>query len=118
MEPDALGEGGSEDPGELIADARAGRPTVIYLRGEVDVAQAAALRRLLDDALRDQPTVVVDMEDTTFIDGSVIGALAQANARTEAGVRVRGAKGIVARVFHLIGMEHLLVPEADPASGG
>lgn len=92
------------------ADERPGAPAVVFLRGELDLGSTRRLRELLLSAVRDHDGLVVDMADATFIDGSVLGVLAETSTLLAGGLRVRGATGIVARVFRLVDMDHLLVP--------
>lgn len=99
-----------DEPGlHLLAEVRTGQPTIVYLRGEVDFSVAPALRDVLARAVADHPAVIVDVVDATFLDASIVGVLAQANARAEQGIRIRGAIGLVERVFQLTSFEHLLL---------
>ena len=94
----------------LLAEVRTGEPTTVFLRGEVDLSTAPALREVLADAVTIHPTVVVDVRDATFLDATIVGVLAQANARAVGGLRIRGAIGLVERIFQLTSFEHLLLP--------
>lgn len=94
--------------GADVADARHGRSPVVYLRGEVDLFNVGHLRRTLLDTSTGHSSVVVDMADVTFIDGSVLGLLAHTTTRFPEGLMVRGARGMVARAFKIGGLEHLL----------
>ena len=95
-------------PASLVAAPRPGFPTTIFLRGEVDFTDARRLATLLGVALDAHPKVTVDLVDATFIDACIVGVLAQANARNGGSLRVRGATGIVTRVFQITGLDHLL----------
>lgn len=70
----------------------------------------------MDEAVKAHPSVLIDVADATFVDGSILGVIAQANARSDGGIRVRGATGLVARIFHLTEMDHLLEPEVPADS--
>jgi len=95
-------------PGAIRVETPAvGAPT-LSLDGELDLASVDAFRTQLQALAERSSSVVVDMSHTTFIDGSVLGALAGANAQFPDGVVVKGATGIVARVFRLGNMGHLL----------
>jgi len=48
----------------------------VVLRGEFDLACHATLGAALDDALRRNPEVVVDLSEVTFLDGSCVRELA------------------------------------------
>lgn len=98
--PSAAAGAGAEDG--------ASRPGLIFLRGEIDIANVADLRRLLDGAARRHRCLTLDLADTTFVDGAVIAALASAQARFPEGLRVRGASAFVAKVFSVMEMDHLL----------
>ena len=87
---------------------RPGRPPVVYLRGELDVSDAGQLRRTLLAICAPHTSVVVSMADVTFVDGAVVGVLAQANSRFSDGLVVRGAPAMVARVFKIVELDHLL----------
>jgi anti-sigma B factor antagonist len=47
-----------------------GEPSVLLLRGELDISTADELRRALSEALSVDPKVVVDMAGVSFIDAS------------------------------------------------
>jgi anti-anti-sigma factor len=94
--------------GTIRVEMPAGGAPILSLRGEVDLASVDAFRTQLDALAERSSSVVVDMADTTFIDGSVLGVLAGAGARFPDGVVVKGATGMVAKVFRLANMEHLL----------
>jgi anti-sigma B factor antagonist len=82
---------------------------LVMLRGELDVAAAADLQaRLLSVA---GSTVVVDLSGLTFIDAAGVGVLVDTRAKLEGeGHRVvlRGASGLVRRVFDLLNLQALL----------
>lgn len=89
-------------------ETRPGAPPVVTLHGELDLASVDGFRTQLKAVAELSSSVVVDMAGTTFIDGSVLGALAGASAWFPGGVAVKGASGMVAKVFRLGNMEHLL----------
>lgn len=85
-----------------------GLPTVVFLRGELDIGVCPRLREILRRASGAEAGLVVDMTDATFADSSVLGVLADTHARLAGKLRVRGATGVVARAFAIGGMDHLL----------
>ena len=101
---------GEPDPGSLRirVEERFGQPAVLFLRGEIDVSNVDGLRRAIEQAAARADSIVLDVADTTFIDGSVVSVLASANARIAGGLRVRRANPFVAKVFSLVELEHLL----------
>ena len=107
VDGDGLPGGGD---GVVTADVRPGATPVVVLGRKVDASNVLDLRQVLGEVCATSTSVVLDMADTTFIDGSVLSVLAQANARLPQGLRVRGARGLVARAFHLVDLEHLLDP--------
>lgn len=61
----------------------------VALRGEVDIATAALLHRVLDDALQHARLVLVNLRETSFMDLIGLHVLLDASARArEAGARV------------------------------
>ena len=95
-------------PGAFLVEERPGSAPVVFLRGELDLSSVAGFREQLTAVSEAHSSLVVDMADASFIDGSVLGALAAATTRFPDGVVVQGATGLVARIFRLGDMEHLL----------
>lgn len=90
----------------------AGDMHVVSLHGQLDMANADRVRDALISVAGS--TVVVDLADLQFCDSSGIAALLGARSRiTEAGhgFELRGANGIVRRVFEITGLSELLVEE-------
>jgi anti-sigma B factor antagonist len=87
---------------------------VVSLRGELDLLTSPPLHAALNVARWDRvDDVVVDFANVTFCEVHTLGLLARASTRLNAGgrgLRVRGAKPRQARVFQLVGLEHLLAP--------
>lgn len=116
MPPHAASEPGVEHGADPpVAQLGPGPVPVVFLRGEVDFSNVVELQRLLHRVSANSRRVVVDMADTTFIDGSVLRVLAQIDARLDGGLKVRGANRFVTRVLTIVEMQHLLI-ESDPAS--
>lgn len=84
---------------------------LVRLEGELDLANGAALRDALVEIAGS--TVVVDLEELTFLDAAGLGALIQAKQRIEEqGDRLVlcNARGVVARVLRVAELEQ----EDDP----
>jgi anti-anti-sigma factor len=87
---------------------------VVVVRGELDLGTLSSLRAALNVAHWDRlGDVVVDFAAVTFCENHTLGLLSRTHTRLAAGGRglvVRGAKPRQARVFRLVGLEHLLSP--------
>ena len=84
---------------------------VVALSGEADLSGAGALRAALHSALNETSSVVIDVSALTYIDSSGVQELLRAKRdATDVGVTlvVRGANGIVHRVFELMEVEQEL----------
>lgn len=89
---------------ETVGDTHVAR-----LTGELDVAYAPTVEATLTRVAGS--TVVVDLSDLRFIDAGGISALVSARKQISKdghGFRVRGARGIVRRVFEIVDLGHLL----------
>lgn len=86
---------------------------IVFIRGEMDMSSAAAVRDALSTAQQGSPDVIVDMTEVTFMDSTGINALMGAYRRApyDGSVRVVGAKSIVRRVFEITGVSELLLLE-------
>jgi anti-anti-sigma factor len=84
----------------------------LYLRGEFDAFNASQITDHAIQAVAAGKHVVLDLSDTTFIDVSVIGALATVHAVAEARGRTAvlqlGTAPVVERVISITGIESLL----------
>jgi anti-sigma B factor antagonist len=61
------------------------KPAVLLFTGEIDVAVADHLRRLLDDALgTDPPGLIADLSEVTFMDSTGLSILVAALNRCRA----------------------------------
>lgn len=88
-----------------------GRVVVVSLVGEHDLASAEAVRRTLLDLSSHVSLVVLDFDETTFVDSSVLGVFVGACKRAgRHGNRVIGvnARGIVLRAMQMTGVDELL----------
>lgn len=100
--------GHAESDQNPVVEVQFARAPVIFLRGEVDLSNVAVLDELLLDLSKTDSSVIIDMADTTFIDGSVLRALALAIPRFPNGLVVRSAPEAVAKVFRMVEMDYLL----------
>lgn len=79
---------------------------VVHVAGELDISSSGQLDDALAEACSTPPdAVVVDVSEVTFMDASGLDVLAAARRRLHeagrAGLVVRGASGIVRRVFEI-----------------
>lgn len=82
---------------------------VVELAGELDIAGADYVRELICAIVGS--TVVVDLRELQFMDVTGLTALLEARTQLTAGghrLAVRGAHGLVRRVFHLTGFDAVL----------
>jgi anti-sigma B factor antagonist len=86
-----------------------GAVQVVRLRGELDLAAADNIKDAL--LMLSATTVVVDLEQLTFLDASGLSALLVARTGITATGRrfkIRGARGLVRRVFEVTDLAHPL----------
>lgn len=94
-----------------------GDRTVLVVGGEVDLAAAAALGRVLDRAVGVGAHAVLDCAGITFMDSTGLNLLL--HARLKAGqvgavLGLRAVSDAVARVLELAGVAELFAIEPDP----
>lgn len=86
--------------------------TVIAMGGELDMASVPTLREhLMQVETEGAGVILADLRDLSFIDSSGLGALLEANKRSDLnGHRffTVGASAAARRLFHITGTEHLL----------
>lgn len=104
------------EPGPSLLDLeRAPSESVVHLHGEIDLFNAATLRRCLEElADAGETRVVVDMADLMFIDSSGLGALVGGMRRLRrAGGQVvlRSPRGQTAKLLEVTGLENVLPVE-------
>ena len=79
---------------------------VVHVAGEIDLVPAPVLQRHLDSALASgRPLVVIDLDETTFMDGRGVAALVRARSRVASdGGRLvlRRPPALVRRVLELL----------------
>lgn len=108
MPPDLPGS----QPGIDIHSTRPG-VVIVALRGEHDLSSKDDLSAALERACAEEPLVVVDLSECTFIDSTVIAALVASYARVrEEGRRlallIPQTDGIVARTAEISGLRALV----------
>lgn len=85
---------------------------VVWLRGELDVAEAVAARKFFAAvAARGGSHVVVDVTDLVFIDAagvSVLAAAARMAARAGGWLRLVDASPMLRRILHIVHLTGLL----------
>ena len=82
---------------------------IVSLRGELDIAST---QRLVDVLAETQGPVVIDLTELTFVDARGLSTLICAHRTPMGGdrtVSIRGAKGLVRRMFSLCELDHLLL---------
>lgn len=90
--------------------------TLVFLRGELDLASAEAALDVLVEALRDGD-LVIDASELAFIDSSGIRSILEAYREANQGVgegrsvTVRAPTAQVRRVLQLTGIENLIEEE-------
>ncbi|HET7901948.1 MAG TPA: STAS domain-containing protein [Candidatus Nanopelagicales bacterium] len=95
----------------------------IALDGELDIFSAPRLRRMLHGVARTPgvATIVVDMSRVEFIDARCVGVIEEAwSSARERGreLRVVGLAGLPARVFDIVGLDHLVGGESPSRREG
>jgi anti-sigma B factor antagonist len=91
--------------------------TLVFLRGELDLASAEAALAVLIDALRDGD-LVIDASELSFIDSSGIRSILEAYREAHHGigagrhVTVRAPSPQVRRVLQLTGIDDLIEEQA------
>lgn len=93
----------------------------LALAGELDVARAPELRRVLLDVPEGVQHVVVDLTEVSFLDSTVLGVLVGANKRLRSrgsALALVGASGIPLKALRLTGLDFLLTDGAAAARLG
>ena len=105
-------------PPGLSIDVSQGDPVVVGLRGELDIATAAAVREALLSTLAsvDGTPVALDTSGLTFVDSTGLGVLLMGARRFAADgktLRLRPPSHALDRVIKLTGVEAAFQFEAD-----
>jgi anti-sigma B factor antagonist len=92
------------------------REVIVAVEGELDLANAEALGKVLQAVVDEKPVkVVVDLASLSFLDSTGIRCLvgaAQAAAKVGCKLVVRNAGGIVERVLQLCGVDKILMDDS------
>jgi anti-sigma B factor antagonist len=111
--------------GRIEATAVDGGWPVIALTGEHDLSTAPELRARLHD-LADTDAVIIDLDETTFVDSSILGVLVGGLRRARerevpfAIVLGHGAHPAIRRIFELTGLHDVfpIYPTRQGAQDG
>jgi anti-anti-sigma factor len=93
--------------------------TVIWLRGEHDIATTGTLAATLRHAIRaDEGDVVLDLRRVTFLDAATVGVLVEGRNILEAEARRLTLRAPSPRAMHVLaicGLAHLVdIPRSEP----
>lgn len=87
-----------------------GQP-VVRVRGEIDVSNADELGAALEAAVRHRPArLVIDLSETTFMDGAAVGRIVALRRQVSAGqcsIVLRHPQAIVRRLIAVLGVDRL-----------
>jgi anti-sigma B factor antagonist len=97
--------GSSREP--VVGLAERGDVLVLSLAGELDLADAPALREALRRAVERAPKrLVVDLTEVTFVDSTVLGALVEARSKLGGDAFALAAPGLeVRRALEVSGLD-------------
>jgi anti-anti-sigma factor len=100
------------DPGFSISTSDRGGRAVVLIRGELDLATAPELEKVVGDRLDAGDKVVVDLRELQFMDSTGLRVLVHAHARAGSEGRfvvVRPpAGGPIAKILAIAGVERAL----------
>ena len=92
----------------------------LILAGELDIASAPALDRLLDEVVSDgHPRMIIDLAGLTFMDSIGLSSMLRARAGAKANdhhLTVRGGSRQVKRLFEVTGMLELFTGDDVPGA--
>jgi anti-anti-sigma factor len=98
------------------------RPTIVWLRGEHDIATDGALRRTLERAIAlNDAAIVVDLAKVELLSASTIGVILAARDTLQQQSRsltMRAPSPHVRRVIRICGLQHLVVPAVGDEMAG
>ena len=103
--------GSSREP--VVGLAERGETLVLSLAGELDLADAPALREALRRAVARSPKrLVVDLTEVTFVDSTVLGALVEARSAVGGDAFALAAPGFeVRRALEVSGLDRYFTIE-------
>lgn len=106
-----------EHMSDEIWDYNSGHVWIFIIRGELDVYLSSDLRDRLERALTDSPdALLIDLEETTFMDASALGVLVTALKKARAmgaTLRLVAPSAPVERLLSLTQTEEVLPIECD-----
>jgi anti-anti-sigma factor len=88
-----------------------GDDVVVTLTGELDLSSRDELAAVAFDLLDNAKNVVIDLSGVTFLDSAAMSTLVKVRLEADrrgAEVRLRGAKGSVAEVLAITGLDRWL----------
>jgi anti-anti-sigma factor len=88
--------------------------SIVFVRGEVDMAVAAELWKVVQEGLLAGGRLVIDLTETTFMDSSGLDVLAKAHrhaGRLKEAIVLRRPCPMVLRTLKLTGMDELVTIE-------
>jgi len=87
------------------------------VRGEIDLANAHVLKAILDRAHRDGRPVVVDLQETSYIDSTGLHPLVKAHGTSRAPLAVAFTSDLLSRIFSVLSLQDLIAvyPSVDAA---
>jgi anti-sigma B factor antagonist len=103
-----------DDASVTLRVNRVDRADVVVLRlaGELDLSTAPYLSERIDEVVGDGRTaIVIDLHDVTFCDSTGMSAFIRGHHLSSAAggsLRLTGARGVVARVLKISGLDTLL----------
>jgi anti-anti-sigma factor len=107
------------DPAELLqwSIVPSERGTVVAVVGEVDLATADALTRVLEKAMEGRPArLAVDVAGVSFLDSTGIRCFvlaARKGAEIGCELVVRNPTAAISRVFEICGVDEILLEDVD-----
>ena len=96
--------------------AQTGAATVIYVRGEIDIATCERLRDAIEPHLGPQQTIILDLSGVEFVDSSFLDVLVQARGALTAdggSLLLRNPSVAAHQLVTISGLEDLLQTDAD-----
>jgi len=97
-------------------------PTVVWLRGEHDIATDGELRRVLACVIAaNDAAIVLDLSEVELMSASTLGVLVTARAllgEQSRSLTVRSPSAFVRRVIGICGLNDLLAPSSQKTDGG
>jgi anti-anti-sigma factor len=95
----------------FVVDVQEGDPTILRVRGDVDILTSPALRDAVEAAGRGTDQLRLDLGEVAFMDSSGLAVLVQTENRG-LHLRVARASSAVRTAIEAAGLGHLLLPDA------